>query len=139
MIFWGSGSEVLRIRDAGSRECPVCRKVCPFWINLRYEYLHVYYLFGIATKRVFLLVCERCGNAWQAPAEEIADGKSVARKAIPFLHRWGCLIFLLSALSAATVFFGIVLWRAEQAHQQRQEQQLPQKRLPGAAKDQPRP
>jgi hypothetical protein len=123
MIVWGSGGDVVRIQHAGDRECRACQQVCSFRLVLRYEFFHVYGLFGRVTNRNFLIVCERCRNAWPIPDDEVPDAELLYRKAVPFSRRWGCLIFLILLLVGAPILMGFFVWDVERSRQEREQKE----------------
>src|SRR5262249_709121 len=94
-LVFGVGSRRGPIRAAGVRACPACRQDCKFNLMLDYHYAHLYFFFGSVTRWKFVEVCERCANAWIVPTREIENARSLARDRIHFMHRWGCVIFLL--------------------------------------------
>ena len=121
IIIWGSGGDVVRLGEAGSRECPACRQDCPFSLVLRYSYGHLYYLFGMVTKGQFLVVCENCGNGWEVPADEVTDAKVLAKNAIPFMRRWGCLVLLVLGIVGFTLLMFVISGGERKFQQQPQQ------------------
>lgn len=109
MLLWGTGSELVWVGDAGARSCPACQQVCPFRLVLRYGYIHLYFHFGMVTHREFLVVCERCENSFAIGRDEIPDAKLLERDLVPFLHRWGCVVFPLACFAAWLLVCGLVL------------------------------
>jgi hypothetical protein len=122
-LIWGRGREVVPIRDAGTRICRVCREDRRVGLLLRYDYAHFFFVFGLVTRKRFLLACQQCGNSWVIPTVEVPDAKAVARKAVPFLRRWGLLLFLLvGGLISSTVIY-LFFEGVEERFQRRQKEQ----------------
>jgi len=109
MIIFGQISEHLRLGPTNSRACPACRQEQPFSLLLEYDYAHLYYLFGFVTRRRFRVACDRCGNVWKASEKEIAEARPLARGAVPFLHRWGCLVFIVLVIAAVATAIALGL------------------------------
>ena len=131
VIFYGSGSESFRLGDAGVRECPACLRESPFSLVFQYDYSHIYYLFGRVTRRRFLIQCDECGNFWPASPEDIGDARTLTKGRIPFHRRWGCLLFVLTALLfGITGFAVLVSWSEKRGEEdRRREEQERQERV----------
>ena len=106
MIFtWGSGTDLVWLREAGVHECKACLRDCHFDLVLRYDFVHVYSLFWLITKRQLLRLCNRCDNTWKVTTDEVADAKQLLKTPLPFLRRWGCLVFLLLVVAVFAIIF----------------------------------
>lgn len=101
MIIWGTGAGGADLGQQSVQECPVCEKVRPFNLLLRYRYAHLYYLRWV-TKRQYFLACEICqrGAELNVPETEKALGKDP----VPFMTRNGWM-FLLGAIVVAVLTF----------------------------------
>ena len=111
VFYWvwvGGGFARVPIGEYGTRACPACRQDCAFTLILEYCYIHLYFIFGMVTRRKFLEVCKCCGNAWPVPRGEIPSMRLVERKLVPFMRRWGLLILLLLIIAGLGALIGLL-------------------------------
>lgn len=100
MIIWGSGGDRLE-RDYHSRmDCRYCQAQRNFGITLVYRYFHLYFFFGVVTKKEYYLVCSFCQQGWQLDAKE-AEAR-VNSLPIPVTRRFG--------LAALVAVFGCLFF-----------------------------
>ena len=71
---------------------------------LQYEYEHVYGIFGRVMKREYFELCDVCQRGAERDRREIEQ--EIGKPPIPFMRRFGCLIFAIMVV-VAVVF---ALW-----------------------------
>ena len=89
IILFSSADEQLYLGEAGVRGCNLCRKPHGFQFILAYTYFHLWYLFGIVTKREYLLICNGCNNTTAIAKPDATAQFSTAQ--IPFMRRFGLM------------------------------------------------
>jgi hypothetical protein len=95
VYVFGTGTDEVDLGRVHTQTCEVCRRDRPFRLKLVYRYEHLFWVFGNARARSYLLVCEACGTAWRiAPADARKLGR-LRSDPIPFMRRYGCLIVFL--------------------------------------------
>jgi len=70
-------------------------------IRLQYEYDHVYYVFGLLRSRKYLLLCDVCSRGETLDRSEFE--RALERVPVPFMHRFGCVVFVGLVLLLALV------------------------------------
>ena len=104
MIVYGSGGDLVVVRPEGEQMCPVCERVRPFSLLLRYEYQHCYFVFGLVSSREYYVVCDVCQRGERVRRKEIEP--TLERIPIPFMRRYGCLLLIVPPL---LLFLGLIL------------------------------
>jgi hypothetical protein len=92
-IISGRDEASVDVRSEGKQDCPVCKCKRRFVLVLRYEYAHFYWMFGRVTSRRYFVICDACEYGYEVNREEIEA--ELVRIPIPFLHRYGCLLWIL--------------------------------------------
>lgn len=101
MIVYGSGGGKSMLGDAGTHECPVCSQTAAFNAVCVYEYWHVYWLFGLVTKRDYYIECSNCLNA--TSVEKSVIKQQFPKDNIPLFKCFGWML-----IPAIIIFFVIV-------------------------------
>jgi hypothetical protein len=101
MIIFGSNGASVLIEQAPAQRCPVCERERSFSVWLQYEYDHLYYIFGMLRSRKYFLLCDVCSRGERLERREYE--RQLGRVPIPFMHRFGCLIFPLVVLGVVVV------------------------------------
>jgi hypothetical protein len=109
VIIWGTERKRVPIGKAGKQKCPTCRSLQPCKLAFEYDYSHVYFIFGMVNRRRFLMICKECGTEWKVDTSEVDDAREIELESVPFLHRWGCVVFLVMAFLAVLLFAGFIL------------------------------
>jgi hypothetical protein len=76
------------------QDCEACGCEQPFRLCLLYAYERILVIFGNLRGRSYLLICEVCGTPYEVPPEVGRKLARLQRDPIPFLHRFGCLLFI---------------------------------------------
>jgi uncharacterized protein (TIGR03067 family) len=107
-IVYGRDRDRVALGDAGDQECPACRAVHPCKLVFEYSWGHLYFLFGRVTRWRFLMVCTHCDTEWKVDPSELNDDSLVDRAQVPFMRRWGCLVFFIGIAIAALSMVGLL-------------------------------
>jgi len=100
MLIFGNRAQNVLMEQIPSQYCPVCERDRPFSVWLQYQYEHVYFIFGHLRSRKYYLLCDVCGRGEKLDRREYEQ--KLEKLPIPFMHRFGCWIFLV--LMAALVW-----------------------------------
>ena len=102
MLIFGTGREEVDLGPIHSQECETCQKEQPFRLRLLYRYEHLYFIFGNARAKSYVIVCEGCDTAYRVPQKVAWKLGHLDREPIPFMRRFGCLmVFVVFFLVAA--------------------------------------
>jgi hypothetical protein len=106
MLILGTGREDIDLGPIHPQDCEVCRKEQPFRLRLLYRYEHLFFVFGNARAKSYVIVCEGCGTPFRVPRKVAWKLGRLDREPIPFLRRYGCLMVFVAFLliAAAGVF-----------------------------------
>jgi hypothetical protein len=102
MIVWGSGGDAIKLGVLETRRCDTCEKERPFDLTLQYRYWALYWIFGMVTKKQYLLACDVCGRGRELEPSKIDP--RFAAVPIPFMRRYGLLV--LGAVVAGVIVLG---------------------------------
>jgi hypothetical protein len=91
MLVWGARWDTVPIELSETRTCLPCGRPRSFTSRLSYRYTHVFWIFGKVREKHFEWLCSTCGSA--IPAEERQIAGRLARNPIPFMRRWGWVVY----------------------------------------------
>lgn len=87
MIIFGTGGNTVELDVAEHMHCQRCQGNRTFGMKVLYRYFHLYFIFGVVTKKQFFLLCNYCQYGWECDAKEVQ--KNVSNIPIPLHHRFG--------------------------------------------------
>lgn len=102
MIFFGWRTHLLRLNRTEVHNCQICGQQRPFYLMLRYNRWHLYWLFGMVVSKQYMMLCDVCGQGWKLEAQ--AEERFFSKSPIPFMHRFGLL-----SLATTTLLMGAVI------------------------------
>lgn len=95
MFIWGSGHKTLVILIVDSHPCPECNQVAKKFLQIGYDYDHIFWLFKGIKNRVVTARCEQCmsvtkldNNATKVLFSDIGSNP------IPFMDRFGAHVLI---------------------------------------------
>lgn len=90
MIIWGIADAAVNLGRAETNKCLTCQQTRSFSLLLQYEYFHVFWLFGLVTKKKYFLACDACQRGWELDKKKVEA--RLTGSAIPFMRRFGLLL-----------------------------------------------
>jgi hypothetical protein len=109
MIIFGNGREDIDFGPIHPQDCEACGTEQPFHLRLLYRYEHLFFIFGHARGKSYVMVCQVCGTAYRVPRVVAWKLGRLNHEPIPFLRRYGCLMVFAAFLLIATL--GVFLAR----------------------------
>ena len=93
-IVWGSGGDAkqLAASQPSPTPCPNCQQQGTHSYWMIYRYFHIYYLFGMVTKRERRVVCDVCQNHWEIQQNDLPPELRHLNP-VPFMKRCGLGVF----------------------------------------------
>jgi len=107
MLILGTGQEDIDLGPIHPQDCESCQKEQPFRLRLLYRYEHLFFLFGNARAKSYVIVCQGCGTPYRVPREVAWKLGRREREPIPFMGRYGCLMVFVAVLLTAAL--GVLL------------------------------
>ena len=106
MIFWQTGGDLINLGEIQKNECPVCEKERTFNFILSYRYFALYWIFGVLTKKKYMLCCDICERGVELEtkkADNFINSLDIGNP-IPFMRRCGLLVGIGLAFFCIVVF-----------------------------------
>jgi hypothetical protein len=104
MIFYGWGKKSVPLVEAGTICCSKCGEDRPFRLLLRYNYMHLYWIFGLVLRRRYMVACSKCSQGFWIDKEDALQAAAQRRgNPIPFMQRWGLAVFLAGFAAVVAV------------------------------------
>ena len=107
MLILGTGREEVDLGPIHPQECETCQQEQPFCLRLLYRYEHLFFVFGNTRAKSYVIVCEVCDTAYRVPRNVAWKLGHLERNPIPFMRRYGCMMFFLWVLLLAAI--GVLL------------------------------
>jgi hypothetical protein len=101
MLILGTGKEEIDMGPIHPQDCEICQREQPFRLRLVYRYEHVFLVLGHTRALSYVIVCEVCSTPFRIPRKVGRKLARIDREPIPFLRRYGCLIFYFGLLLIA--------------------------------------
>ena len=98
----GWRTKLVNLPKAEFYRCHNCAQDQSFHIVLQYTYWHLYWLFGVVTRKRYMMLCDICRRGWDLEANKVEP--FLDEPIIPFMNRYG-----LAALFLASLVVGLVL------------------------------
>jgi hypothetical protein len=89
MIIFGSRGRVVDLARRETHACRICGQNRQFHTQLQYRYVHVYYLFGVVTRKQYWTLCDVCRKGWVLESKQVEA--NLGKVPIPFMQRFGLL------------------------------------------------
>jgi tetratricopeptide (TPR) repeat protein len=103
IVWWGSGENTVHLGTTEEKCCKVCEHDRPFNLILHYRYWGIYSIFNNVTQKNYMLVCDECQQENELDTREVEQ--TLESVPIPFMHRFGCLMFPVAAAGIIGVLF----------------------------------
>jgi hypothetical protein len=101
---WDSHSAAIDLEIVEPLDCQDCgsRRTVRLWFL--YEYCTMAWVFGIVSRRLYMMVCDACGVRREVPEDE-AKGRQTREVHIPFMRRHGLILIIGLPCAWVAVYF----------------------------------